>query len=145
MQERGLDRVADLSILPEACDNTYSSYNEVLLDCAKRGDANYKRVEINDIWEKFTVNFTVFHPINNVNELMTIHGTDHQLGNWNGLSYNEVRNKGQFTLLRTPRYGDDRQPIRMIRSEKSYDWLKEKYGTTMRPWQCSVTLDNTTG
>jgi len=33
-------------------------------------------------------------------------------------------------------------PIRMIRSEKNYDWLIEKYGADVRPWSCQVVLDN---
>ena len=33
-------------------------------------------------------------------------------------------------------------PIRMFRSEKNYDWLTEKYGADVRPWEFKVTLDN---
>ena len=31
----------------------------------------------------------------------------------------------------------------MIRSDKNFDWLTEKYGAYMRPWEYHVTLDNT--
>ena len=81
-----MDRIADLGILPEVCCNTNSSYNEILLDCAQREGMNFKQVEINDIWEKFTVNFTVFHPMQDVNDAITIHGADSKLGNWSSES-----------------------------------------------------------
>ena len=55
--ERGVDRIADLSILP-----SISILNNKVFDKMVPIGKNYKNVEINDLWEKFTVSFTVFHP-----------------------------------------------------------------------------------
>ena len=55
--ERGVDRIADLSILP----STSLLNNKVFEKMVPIG-RSYKNVEIQDIWEKFTVSFTVFHP-----------------------------------------------------------------------------------
>ena len=37
---------------------------------------------------------------------------------------------------------DEGVPIRMVRSEKTFQWLTEKYGSDIRPWEYRVTLDN---
>ena len=49
--EKGLDRIADLKLLPKA----------------KEGFASQKHVEINDTWEFFKVNFQIFNPTALVN------------------------------------------------------------------------------
>ena len=61
--ERGVDRIADLKILPETLMNTNETYNKYLQDYVSREGIQYKQVEMNDVWEKFTVNFTVFYPM----------------------------------------------------------------------------------
>lgn len=46
----------------------------------------------------------------------------------------------------TARVGNEIQrngnPVKMYRSEKKYEWLTQKYGADVRPWECRVILDN---
>lgn len=50
-QEKGIARVADISLLKNMTAKTSNIGNGI------------KNVEINDVWEKFKVHFTVYHPI----------------------------------------------------------------------------------
>ena len=48
----------------------------------ENNNGRFKNVEINDIWEKFTVSFTVFHPSQDANDQMWIIGTNPALGDF---------------------------------------------------------------
>lgn len=56
--EKGLDRIADLRLL------------------------NGQKVMLNDVWEKFTINFMVYEPKLPEDEAMCIAGDISELGNW---------------------------------------------------------------
>jgi hypothetical protein len=79
---------------------------------------HYKNVEINDLWEKFTVSFTVFHPYQDANEQMRIVGTNTQLGDWIPSS-----EKRQMTARIGGSTIERGVPLKMYRSEKKYEWL----------------------
>ena len=75
-------------------------------------------VQLNDIWESFKVNFSVFAPIETHGDDMLITGSRDELGNWNKTS----------------------GPIQMTRSIINQDWLNEKYGEGVMPFETSITL-----
>jgi len=74
-------------------------------------------VQLNDIWESFKVNFSVYAPCETHGDQMFISGSRDELGNWNKSG-----------------------PISMVRSIINQDWLSEKYGEGVMPFEASITL-----
>lgn len=82
--ENGLDRIADLTLLPGCNDGI-------------------KQVELADSWEQFKVNFMVHEPDVKTGETMCIAGDREELGNWAPQAMNiEEKNrnwmKGKFGM-----------------------------------------------
>ena len=70
------------------------------------------RVKLLDIWESYTVNFSIYYPLKD-NEFMRINGEGKELGSWNkGLG-----------------------PIKMTHAKKEVVWLT---GMKVRPWEWGV-------
>ena len=65
--ESGIDRNADLEILPEISKTSATYINSQSLEQSTLyGDI--KHYEINDEWETFQIKFSVFYPIEDPNE-----------------------------------------------------------------------------
>jgi len=75
-------------------------------------------VQLNDIWESFKVNFSVYAPDESHGDQMLMSGSRDELGNWNKAS----------------------GPIQMSKSIINQDWLSEKYGEGVMPFETSITL-----
>lgn len=71
--EKGVDRIADLKILPEIKINDSELPNNVEI---------VKGVQLADTWEKFELRLTVFHPTMHQNEQLRLQGSALALGNW---------------------------------------------------------------
>lgn len=71
--ERGVDRIADLKILPEI------KMFDILLP---KNVKIIKSVQLADTWQKYDLNLTVFHPILDQNEQLRLQGSADGLGNW---------------------------------------------------------------
>ena len=110
--EDGMDRLADVEVLPEV-NNAARAY-----DINLRQNNLYKVVQLNDVWESFRVNFSVYAPMETHSDQMFISGSRDELGNWNKTS----------------------SPIQMTRSIINQDWLNEKYGEGVMPFEASITL-----
>jgi hypothetical protein len=65
--ESGIDRIADLRILPEISKSN-ASYIKGLSNDQTTYYGDIKHYEINDEWETFNVKFSVFYPIEDPNE-----------------------------------------------------------------------------
>jgi hypothetical protein len=107
-----MDRLADVEVLPEV-NNAARVY-----DINRRENNQYKVVQLNDVWESFRVNFSVYAPIETHGDQMFISGSRDELGNWNKTS----------------------SPGQMTRSIINQDWLNEKYGEGVMPFEASITL-----
>ena len=64
-QEDGIQRVADLTLLQDK-----GSFE---LDMTTK---TQNSVEINDMWQAFQIQFTIFHPMLSSNQTVKIHGFD---------------------------------------------------------------------
>jgi len=107
--EEGVDRIADLVILPEIA---HPSQSPDGVHKIKKGKYPIKFVELNGDWEKFNVIFSVYHPLVNSDDTMKIYG-DQQ-------------------LFKAGSHGFE--PIVMERSVKSKAWYNEKYGEGVKPY-----------
>ena len=73
--ERGIDRIADLEILPSMGHSLNSqAYEHSTLDTSKR-------VELKDEWESYTVTLSVLHPMEDTHDEMTMSGNLHNTHN----------------------------------------------------------------
>ena len=71
-------------------------------------------VQINDEWETYLIRFTTFFPIDDLNDDL------------------------QMDSDKT-----GAQVMKMTRSTEVTDWMKTKYGMSMRPWECIIKMPNT--
>ena len=95
--EDGFNRVADLLLLHH--------------------EQNKSRLELHDIWESYTVNFSIYYPLQDeFQEYMRINGATAQLGDW--------------------KYGQG--PLTMDKSQVEVVWLT---GQPVKPWNHFVTFD----
>jgi len=115
--EEGVDRIADLVILPEIAHPSQSPDGVHKL---KKGKYPLKFVELNSEWESFNVIFSVFHPLVNSDDQMRLYSED--------------------PLFKAGSYGNP--PIYMERSVKSKSWYNEKYGEGVKPYQAVVSIPN---
>lgn len=97
--EEGLNRICDPAFLDDDSEPSSASTFE--------DENDSKRLE--DEWEHFTVTFSIFYPVINLNETMRINGDSNKLGGWN---------KGTG-------------PVQMVRG-KPRRWLT---GETVTPWE----------
>jgi hypothetical protein len=75
-----------------------------------------KIVELHENWEEFTVKFSISHPINDTNDEMILDG------NVKTIDYEHMHRNPQAT-----------------------NWMADKYGKPMSPWECQVTFPNKEG
>jgi len=68
--ERGVDRIADLEVLPNL---EFSEYGQLNLQGKYKG-REVKNVEINDDWENFIVKFSVSHPVDESGDQLSLEG-----------------------------------------------------------------------
>lgn len=109
-------------------------FNTLITDQSNKTGQQFKCIETDDIWEKFTINFTVFHPSLNQNENIHIIGSKPELGNWNPLGVNSSREEDEADSEDASDVSDDAgygNPIRMERYPNAVSWLCEKYGCKM--------------
>ena len=108
--ERGVDRVADLEIMP--CMRNGRLYNcptelfydmEVQLHQSK--PASNKILVLNECWEKLTVSFMVYHPSEDQHDEL---------------------------LFDCPRV--NARNMMMTKMAREFEWMNPKYGQVMRPW-----------
>lgn len=106
--ERGVDRVADLEILPDMRNGRlYNCPTELFYDmeCKHPGSPTTKICVLNEIWEKLTVSFMVYHPSEDHNDEL---------------------------LFDCPRV--NARNMMMHRMPREFEWMNPKYGQMMRPW-----------
>mmetsp|Transcript_5298 Transcript_5298/g.8930 ORF Transcript_5298/g.8930 Transcript_5298/m.8930 type:complete len:117 (+) Transcript_5298:471-821(+) len=76
--ERGVDRIADLEILPKATSlsngNRFYDLSTQNTYQAQETAESVKRVELNDEWEHYTVTFSVSHPVDDMHDEMVMNG-----------------------------------------------------------------------
>ena len=97
-------------------------------------------MEIEDHWEKFIANFTVFYPQQDPNENLQIIGDKPSLGEWTPQSPQKVPTTAMINLNKPiPKNGEMKK---MTKVERKQNWLLEKYGQGVRPWQFSVLMEN---
>jgi hypothetical protein len=73
-----------------------------------------KYVELNDEWESYMIRYTVFYPLDDPEDHLTM----------------ECDRTGM-------------QVLKMERTKEPTDWMSSKYGQKMRPWECIVKIPNT--
>lgn len=106
--ERGVDRVADLEILPDMKNGRlYSCPTELFYDMETRvwRPPSTKIITFNECWEKLTVSFMVYHPSED--------------------NHDEL-------LFDCPRVGA--RNLMMTKMPREFAWMDPKYGQMMRPW-----------
>jgi hypothetical protein len=116
--ERGVDRIADLEILPEFSGAPYRLH-DLGLDKKYNTEPSFdkfKRVELNDEWESYTVTFSVVHPVDEQHDEINL------VGNWPGMN--------NVVMHKIPR---------------EINWMKTKYGKLMQPYECTLKFQNTEG
>lgn len=116
MWERGVDRVADLEILPEETGPAVSYDVSAKNYQSERAYDRVKRVQLNDEFEKYTVHFSVMNPKDA--------GTDEMI-----MEENSEEIVDQYL---------EKNPLKK-------EWMGVKYGEDVRPWRCQVSLSNTEG
>ena len=70
---------------------------------------------------------------------MRIVGTNPSLGDWKPSFEKKQMTARVGNGLDIQRNGN---PVKMYRSEKKYEWLTQKYGADVRPWEGQVILEN---
>lgn len=106
--ERGVDRVADLEIMPDARNiHEFANTTELFykMETNKDTGMRVKNVQLNEEWEKFWVSFMIFHPSED--------------------NYDEL-------LFDCPKVGVNMMPMTLMPQE--FTWMNPKYGKVMRPW-----------
>ena len=118
MWERGVDRVADLEILPEETASTGAiSYDVNAKNYqSERAFDRIKRVQLADVFEEYSVHFSVMNPKDA--------GTDEMV-----MEENSEEIVDQYL---------EKNPLKK-------GWMTVKYGEDVRPWRCQVRLKNTEG
>ena len=118
MWERGVDRVADLEILPEETGPAAGvSYDVKAKNYQSESAlARVKRVQLADEFEKYSVHFSVMNPKDA--------GTDEMI-----MEENSEEIVDQYL---------EKNPLKKA-------WMGVKYGEDVRPWRCQVRLNNTEG
>lgn len=111
--EKGLDRVADLKILPEIK--------------SPKEDNVIKNVELVDTWEKFKLKLSVFYPQQDQIDVISVRGSCPELGGWNAIKDEDIL---------------DSNKIKMNQPGKYEIYYQEKYGKDARPWELNMTLLN---
>jgi len=117
--ERGVDRIADLEILPKVLhSNTHKFYDfsSGLNLQSERAYDTIKKVELNDEWEAFNVCFSVSHPVDDFHDEMILSG--------------DQPNTNHMQMHKIPR---------------SISWMEVKYGQQMVPYEVTVKFDNVMG
>lgn len=107
--ERGVDRIADLAIL-EPIDRVPGT-NRVVQRMV--GTKHLRSVEIEDVWEEFTVEFSVNHPSKDLQDVMMLDGNIHDI-----------------------------DLLEMRRVSQPEDWMPVKYGDQIQPWKVEVQMKN---
>lgn len=98
--ERGIDRWCQCALLPAQAGST----------------GGLKKIQMDDDWEKFTVRFTVFHPIDTALDRMQVQAVSPV---------------------------DGPQCIDLVKSNQPVKWMDHKYGQLVRPWTGTMKLSNT--
>ena len=98
--ERGIDRWCQCGLLPADTGSTSA----------------LKKIHLDDEWEKFTVKFTVFHPIDTPNDRLQVQADDPV---------------------------DGPQTVDLVKSDQPVQWMDHKYGQLVRPWTGTLKLSNT--
>lgn len=118
--ERGVDRVADLMIMPEArTDANYDprksffAKDDQRVSVVSMIDGKRKQIRFNEKWEKMWVSFMVYYP--------RLQPTDQLL----------------FTCEKV---GVSKRPMKEM--HRKFDWMEHKYGMNVRPWEIDVEVDN---
>ena len=71
--EKGQNRIADLRILPDQSPNATKSVNILQEPSHLAAESkDFKRVELYDIWESFSIKFSIYYPVQN-EQLESIH------------------------------------------------------------------------
>lgn len=118
MWERGVDRVADLEILPEETSPSAAISYDVKAQNyqSERAYDRIKRVQLHDEFEKYSVHFSVMNPKDA--------GTDEMI-----MEENSEEIVDQY----------------LEKNPQKKEWMAVKYGEDVRPWRCQVRLNNTEG
>lgn len=73
--EKGVDRLADLEIMPDHTQAKQTSLYNTPLSGPELSQMNnqsttsgIKQVQYNDVWEQYNMSFTIWHPIENIHE-----------------------------------------------------------------------------
>jgi hypothetical protein len=108
--ERGVDRVADLELMPDSSvtQNSFKPpdyFYDMEDECKIAEQSDFKRIQLNETWEKLWVSFMVYHP------------------------YAEATDEILFTC---DKVGVSMQP--MAQMTREFEWMDPKYGTNVRPW-----------
>ena len=122
--EKGVDRIADLKILPEVkIKDSLLPKNIEIVKC----------VQLNDTWEKYELNLTVFHPVMDQNELLRVQCTANGLGNWDRSRFDPQQNmsaRSSFDLLHADinseaeaKAHDDEKSIKLAQSTENIEWF----------------------
>ena len=119
--EKGVDRLADLEIMPDHSKNpSVGMYNTPLTgsdlsQINKESSTNgMKQVHYNDVWEQYNMSFTIWHPIENDYEEWIFDN-----------------NKAH--------------DIQMHKLPRQINWMDVKYGRVMQPIQCTMKMDQRDG
>mmetsp|Transcript_5424 Transcript_5424/g.9132 ORF Transcript_5424/g.9132 Transcript_5424/m.9132 type:complete len:183 (-) Transcript_5424:1982-2530(-) len=120
--ERGIDRIADLKILPEVFTSTQQfggpSYGgQSYGDDFQSQRSHIKHVELNDVFEQMEVHFSIFSPFMEPGEDVF-------------LEYRGMNMANQ---------------MKMRKIKRKDGWLVKKYGQEVVPWQSQMTLENLDG
>ena len=139
--ERGVNRIADLTILPEreddldeslgrisACPSLSSMAGAPAVKLQRRRSSSpdkiqVRHVQIEDEWEHFNIKFSV----NDASDDLP-----NASGGYMAMIGSSVDDKTNETSS-TP-------PMRMQRAARPIKWLYEKYGQVMRPWELVMTF-----
>mmetsp|Transcript_11457 Transcript_11457/g.19382 ORF Transcript_11457/g.19382 Transcript_11457/m.19382 type:complete len:304 (+) Transcript_11457:792-1703(+) len=84
------------------------------------GRYGVRMLEIHDEWQKFIVNFRVYHPSLHKDERIRVLGDRTELGAWSS----------------------HLSSLAMVQSDVKYPYMLEKYGEEVAPYELSVKMDN---
>jgi len=103
-------------VFPTAADQTVAKAGIYRVDETKlpKTKMPIKYVELNDEWESYMIRYTVFYPMDDSEDYLT---------------------------MESDRTG--MQVLKMERTKEPSDWMQSKYGQQMRPWECIVKIPNT--
>lgn len=130
--ERGVDRIADLKVLPDKSYQTQHSYGfdsnlredlyaiekylEEIRENVNARQEIQKSIKYYDEWEKFEVSFTVLTP------------KEHQVSDVYFMGNKDHCRRVQMEKMIIP-----------------FEWMNVKYGMNIQPWECTIKFDNNEG